>query len=164
MPCDLEDVLSRLPNHGENSSLQELSEVAHAQSTTAVLGVRWSERPPVGAPPAIVPVVGRDQRRHFVAVLKWEAERVLVQDDLVKAWVPVPALRQMGWDGTALHVSGDLKAIAAIRPHWWVASAVRWMIAAVCFGFAAVLHSIPGMSRKSHGLTLVKSSPGVEAF
>ena len=163
VPCELEDVLARLPNHGDNSSLQELSDVAQGYSATAVAGLRWKERPPVDAPPAIVPVIGRNQLRHFVAVLKWEAERILVQDDVQKTWVPVEALRRAGWDGTALHISTDIRTIAAVKPHWWDAGAVRWAVAAVCFSLAAVLHYFPVGHWNRQCTTLMKSSMSQES-
>lgn len=160
--CELDGVLARLPHGGEDSSLKELFDSTHAFPEVTVIGMDWYQRPPVGAPPAIVSVSGRNGLRHFIAVLAWEAERVLLQDNGEKSWVPVDVLRQIGWDGAALHISTDINAITRLKPRWFDAEAVKWAIAFVCLGASASVHSWPHRDKKSKTTVDMKVCNGEE--
>jgi ABC-type bacteriocin/lantibiotic exporter with double-glycine peptidase domain len=150
-----------LPNEGRDSSLDELAEAARQQGLIC-LAMRWQKMPPKDAPSAILPVTGRDRRLHFVAVLKWEDGRVLLCDGQETGWLPSDALRQIGWEGVALHLSTASSQIGAIRPPWWQSSRVHWSVAAGCC-VATLLLLVTPRKRAAEGWKFLSRAGVAEA-
>lgn len=101
-----EDVAHRLPRGGKDASLAELKTVAEAMGYSC-RGIRWRGSPSSECPPAIVPVILPSGESHFVAILKWRANEILVGEHRNRTWMTKGALRAAHWDGTALHLSRD---------------------------------------------------------
>lgn len=117
----LDEPLSEQVDH----SLQDLHDAARELGLT-VFPVRWKSVPdiPYGEAPAILPVVNREGRRHFVAALAAQDSQLLICDFPHKpAWIPESALRnRFLWDGSALHMSQVPEKITRLR---WLASMPR---------------------------------------
>jgi hypothetical protein len=97
-----DDVLRNLPQNGHNSSLEELAYLANKFGLSSI-GRRWVDDPPHRSPPAIIPVRGLRNSRHFVAVLEWQGENAIVQDGDYVATIPLESIRKGGWDGRAAY-------------------------------------------------------------
>lgn len=119
----LEQLVARLPNEGQDSSLAELASLAENDFRLHVTGLRWHTFPPAGSAPAIVSVAGANQLLHFLAVLEWKTGYATIQDGSIMSSITEEQLRLRGWDGLALHVSMDteLDRLAfAIRTDNWL--------------------------------------------
>jgi len=102
----LEDILAQMPQRGADSSFAELAMFAQSRGLDS-RAVEWRVVPEFDEHefPAIIPVSGSRQRRHFIALLASKAGSLKVQDFPNGAkWVTEARLRQeFGWDGRALH-------------------------------------------------------------
>lgn len=99
-----EEIAKRLPRGGKDASLMELKSLASSMGYNCQ-GIRWEDDPPSECPPAVVPVTLPDGQAHFVAILKWSQNEVLVGEGRKQKWTTLRMLRSAHWDGTALHVS-----------------------------------------------------------
>ena len=123
------------PANGEEASLAELQHVAH-QFGLETLAVRWDdELPAFHDAPAIIAVMNKQQKLHFVAVLRCESRYALLLDVPRRPfWIPVAALRtSLHWDGYALATSPVTKPRSTtLRSHTrsWLGRAPIFIIAA----------------------------------
>jgi prepilin-type N-terminal cleavage/methylation domain-containing protein len=118
-----------LSDDGTRCSLGDLQSAASELGCVPV-AVRWEESRvamEAGRAPAILPIVVRDGRRHFIAALAFSTDgRILVADfPRHPQWIPEETLRTRAhWDGTALHICADPVGVAALRgqtrPGWYV--------------------------------------------
>ena len=124
----LEDILAQMPRRGADSSFAELATFAEASGLVS-RAVEWRAAPQLDEHecPAIIPVAGPQQRRHFIALLASKAGSLKVQDFPNGAnWITEARLRQeFGWDGKALHFarhSSDLDRLTSggVIPRWKV--------------------------------------------
>jgi len=92
-----------LPRQGDDSTFAELAEFATTEFGLFSSAVRWTGAPFPNAPPAIIPVAGNQGRLHFVAVVRWDDGKAIVQNDTYLRPMSESDLRVHGWDGTALH-------------------------------------------------------------
>jgi len=99
-----QDIAFRLPRRGKDASLLELKMEAESLGYYC-WGVRWKESPSSECPPAIVPVTLPRGEAHYVAVLKWKDDELLVAEYGTRQWITKEKLLAAGWDGTALHLS-----------------------------------------------------------
>jgi ABC-type bacteriocin/lantibiotic exporter with double-glycine peptidase domain len=131
----VKDLELLLPRHGDDSTLAELAELARQRYGLHSTGLRWDESPPLGTPPAIIPIAGNENRLHFVTVVEWGAGSVRLQDGNQQATVTEEALRSFGWDGTALHLSMDRHDLERMRSQ---VTAGTWSAQAASIVFLAV--------------------------
>lgn len=137
-----DDVLRNLPQNGHNSSLEELAYLANKFGLSSI-GRRWVDDPPHRSPPAIIPVRGLRNSRHFVAVLEWQGENAIVQDGDYVATIPLESIRKGGWDGGALHIAKSEKELDVIRVFWSNHPRGRWFASGTIVLVSILLWMIP---------------------
>lgn len=112
------DVDRFVATKADGCSLRDLENAARNLGLQSV-AVRWKDQCPAdGAAPAIIPIVNRKGKRHFVAIAGWQDGKALVVDvPHAPVWVDVAKLREkLYWDGAALHVSvGDATQLGVRR-------------------------------------------------
>jgi prepilin-type N-terminal cleavage/methylation domain-containing protein len=129
-PISETKLLRLIPPSDAEATLMDLQSAAQAVGLSA-RGVHWrSELPELrfGETPAILPIVARNGRPHFIALLAHIHGRVCLLDDpRPPAWITVDKLRQdLHWNGWALHVAAadaDLQRLpVGVSFVWWCAA------------------------------------------
>lgn len=116
-PLDPADVDSHVAINTDGCSMQDLSAAAELLGLRC-LAVRW--RPgelEANVPAAIIPVVNRGRRLHFVSLAGFRDGRCLIADlPYGLRWFTEDQLRgELRWTGEALHVAADEAALDALR-------------------------------------------------
>ncbi|MFN9717282.1 MAG: cysteine peptidase family C39 domain-containing protein [Planctomycetota bacterium] len=99
----LSQIEGGLPRRGEDATFAELAEFASREFGLCSSAVCWTNAPFPNAPPAVIPVAGSEGRLHFVAVVRWDDGKAIVQNDTHLRPMNDSDLRTHGWDGSALH-------------------------------------------------------------
>ncbi len=161
-----------LPDDGRKSSLIELRNAAERLGFSAH-GVRW-ERDipdlPHGKAAAVIPVIWRDGRRHFIAVTESQGERFRIVDfPNPPRWIAVEVLRSgLSWDGTALVIATDREALTEVVDDGEWGPAVVAGVALLLFGAGGVFRSPLGrrtrMPRSGFSLLEAMTTIGILAL
>lgn len=167
---DEERLDSLAGRHGEETSLNNLQGAAEALGFR-VVGVDWEESHTdvdLNVCPAIVRIVRRDQKHHFVSLVSGNHDRVQVVDyPNAPAWVSWAILRdEWGWNGVALHITKDTRVAedlkSRLRSHH--RAYIRWsLIVFVALGVVSLIrvslrrkHSDPLSEPYRTGFTVVE--------
>ena len=123
---------------GDGCSLLDLENATSALGIPSV-AVRWTHRHPAdGAAPAVIPIVNKKGKKHFVAVAGWQQGKALVVDvPSGPVWVDIAKLRTgLAWDGAALHISAADGAQLDVRQKS-KRSAIIYGGLGICLAFVA---------------------------
>jgi ABC-type bacteriocin/lantibiotic exporter with double-glycine peptidase domain len=116
-PLNPEDVDSRIALGADGCTLLDLSKAAESLGLRTMV-VRWSGSLPtrIGAP-AVIPVVNRNNRRHFVVLAgSRDGEALIVDAPSMPAWMTIARLQtELHWGGEAMHVSCDDEGLAPVK-------------------------------------------------
>lgn len=149
--------LERLfPANGQEANANELERGAR-ELGLHVLPLRWDGAPPsFSQAPAIIPIVNREQRRHFVVMLESRTDYALIVDSpWHPAWIPLKQLRDdLKWDGSALYIAENRKSLEPLRSHsqpWRHGFPITCGIFAILLSFRCLAPRRNGYQQKNAG-------------
>ncbi|MGC1274921.1 MAG: DUF1559 domain-containing protein [Planctomycetaceae bacterium] len=138
-----EELESALPIDQRQSSLEDLRQAA-GKLGLASGGASWSTELPTfrrGEAAAIIPIVARDGRRHFLAIIQSSGEQLLTVDfPAPPRWHLAAQLREQGeWEGTALIVAADAQHLQDLQGNDSLGPILTVITAAVFFASGLLL-------------------------
>jgi len=116
-PLSPERLDSTIAAEPDGCALLDLARAAESLRLCS-LTVRWSVDPPSGiSAPAIIPVVNRSQKLHFIVLAGCRDGQALIVDPPADpAWMSTARLRsELHWGGEALHVARDDEGLAGVK-------------------------------------------------